>query len=86
MPSLMARSEIPQLVYSKTSNLAFVLYSDSGQFFSVSDMEANPKSVYIYQIANWVFRENRGLTKAVDNLLISSVGPAGLDIYKIDGQ
>jgi hypothetical protein len=49
-------------------------------------MEDNPKSVYIYQIANWVFRENRGLTKAVDNLLISSVGPAGLDIYKIDGN
>lgn len=47
-------------------------------------MENNDKSLYIYQIANWRFREERGLTKEIDGYLFSAVGKAGMDVYKIN--
>ncbi|CAD8043391.1 unnamed protein product [Paramecium primaurelia] len=83
IPSIQSRDELPQLVYSKKNNLAFVLYSDSAQFFSVQEMEKNEKSMYINQISNWIQREERGLTKEIDGYLFSAVGRAGMDIYEI---
>ncbi|CAK56089.1 unnamed protein product (macronuclear) [Paramecium tetraurelia] len=83
LPSIQSRDELPQLVYSKKNNWAFVLYSDSAQYFSVAEMEKNDKTMYIDQISNWIQREERGLTKEIDGYLFSAVGRAGMDIYEI---
>ncbi|CAD8048031.1 unnamed protein product [Paramecium sonneborni] len=83
IPSIKAREELPQLVYSKKNNWAFVLYSDSAQYFSVKEMENNFKSMIVSQIQNWVKREQRGLTKEIDGYLFSAVGKEGMDIYEI---
>ncbi|CAK90950.1 unnamed protein product (macronuclear) [Paramecium tetraurelia] len=83
LTSIESRDELPQLVYSKKNNLAFVLYSDSAQFFSVSEMEKNEKTMHVNQISNWIQREERGLTKEIDGYVFSAVGKAGMDIYEI---
>ncbi|CAD8149144.1 unnamed protein product [Paramecium pentaurelia] len=83
LPSIQSRDELPQLVYSKKNNLAFVIYSDSAQYFSVTEMEKNEKTMNINQILNWVQREERGLTKEIDGYLFSAVGKEGMDIYEI---
>ncbi|CAD8052638.1 unnamed protein product [Paramecium sonneborni] len=83
LESIEAKEELPQLVYSKQNNWAFVIYSDSAQFFSVSQMEENIKNMYVNYVQNWVKREERGLTKVIDGYLFSAVGRAGMDIYEI---
>ncbi|CAD8065923.1 unnamed protein product [Paramecium sonneborni] len=78
-----SKEQLPQLVYSKTRNLAFILYSDSAQYFSISEMEKNSHLLSIHLISNFIVREERGLTKEVEGYLFSAVGKAGLDIFKI---
>ncbi|CAD8072740.1 unnamed protein product [Paramecium sonneborni] len=78
-----SKQQLPQLVYSKTRNLAFILYSDTAQYFDVSEMEKNSHALLIHTIQNFKAREERGLTKEVEEYLFSAVGKAGLDIYKI---
>ncbi|CAD8072790.1 unnamed protein product [Paramecium primaurelia] len=83
LQSTESKSQLPQLVYSNTRNLAFILYTDTAHYFSVSEMETNQNMLSIYQISTFIRREERGLTKEVEGYLISAVGKAGLDIYRI---
>ncbi|CAD8149729.1 unnamed protein product [Paramecium octaurelia] len=83
LQSAEAKQELPQLVYSKTRNLAFILFTDTAHYFSVSEMETNQNMLSIYQVSTFIRREERGLTKEVEGHLFSAVGKAGLDIYRI---
>ncbi|CAD8173922.1 unnamed protein product [Paramecium octaurelia] len=78
-----SKQQLPQLVYSKTRNLAFLLFTDTAHYFSVSEMETNQNTLSIYQISTFISRDERGLTKEVEGYLFSAVGKAGLDIYQI---
>ncbi|CAK79621.1 unnamed protein product (macronuclear) [Paramecium tetraurelia] len=78
-----SKQQLPQIVYSKTRNLAFLLFTDTAHYFSVSEMETNQNKLSIYQVSTFISRDERGLTKEVEGYLFSAVGKAGLDIYKI---
>ncbi|CAD8128009.1 unnamed protein product [Paramecium sonneborni] len=82
-PTLIAKNELPQLLYSPSSNLAFLLFSDSAQLFSMDQMESQATSLDVYQVTDWRKRGYRGLTKEIDGLVFSAVGRDGLDVYKI---
>ncbi|CAK67675.1 unnamed protein product (macronuclear) [Paramecium tetraurelia] len=82
-PSLVAKNELPQLLFSPSTNLAFLLFSDTAQLFSMEQMESQTTSLDVYQVTDWRKRGYRGLTKEIDGLVFSAVGRDGLDVYKI---
>ncbi|CAD8070441.1 unnamed protein product [Paramecium primaurelia] len=82
-PTLVAKNELPQLLFAPSYNLAFLLFSDSAQLFSMEQMESQTTSLDVYQVTDWRKRGYRGLTKEIDGLVFSAVGRDGLDVYKI---
>lgn len=52
----------------------------------MTEMENNLDNLTVSTIGNWRPRQTRGLTKEIDGILFSAVGPDGLDIYVIDGS
>ncbi|CAD8127226.1 unnamed protein product [Paramecium sonneborni] len=82
-PSLISKNELPQLLFSPSSNLAFLLFSDSAQLFSMAQMESQTTQLDVYQVTDWRKRTYRGLTKEIDGLVFSAVGKDGLDVYKV---
>ncbi|CAD8185889.1 unnamed protein product [Paramecium pentaurelia] len=82
-PSLVAKNELPQLLFAPSSDQVFLLFSDSAQVFSMKQMEQKANALEVYQITDWRKRLYRGLTKEIDGLVFSAVGQDGLDVYKI---